>query len=84
MAKTSMEIVMSEDLKLRLEECAAIQAKPLQVFIQDALYTYVEDVEDGVQSNVALSENGLDFYSGRRGDSVDLADRVLEISRKTA
>ena len=84
MAKITMEIVLNEDLKCRLEACAALQEKTLQLFIQDALYTYVEDIEDGVMSNVALSEEGLQFYSGRRGDDIDLAGQILEVSRKTA
>lgn len=84
MAKTSMEIVMSEDLKQRLHAAAARHGKTVQAFAQEALYTYVEDIEDGVMSDVALTEAGLTFLLPEREGDVGLDSPVLEDRRKTA
>jgi predicted DNA-binding protein len=84
MAKTNMEIVLSEDLKRRLYLCAERTGKTSQEFVQDALYTYVEDIEDGVMSDVALAEDGLDFLNSEGGTPVALDRSVFETSRKTA
>ena len=84
MARTSMEIVMSDDLKWRLEACAEKMGKSVQEFAQEALYTYVEDMEDGVMSDVALAEEGLQYFlsEGDRSGGVDHS--VLEARRETA
>ncbi len=84
MGKTSMEIVMSDDLKERLRRCAEMRGKGIEEFAQEALYTYVEDIEDGVMSDVALSEDGLDFLLPEGGASLGVDRSVLEVSRKTA
>ncbi len=84
MAKTSMEIVMSEDLKRRLFTMAEQSGKTVQEFAQEALYTYVEDMEDGALSEVALTEEGLEFLLPEGRASVGVDRRVLETSRKTA
>ena len=84
MAKTSMEIVVSEDLERRLHTCAESRHKTVQEFVQEALYTYVEDIEDGVMSDVALTEEGLTYYLPE-GDAPRAVDhRVFETGRKTA
>jgi predicted DNA-binding protein len=84
MAKTSMEVVMSEDLKRRLQKCAETAGKTVQEFAQEALYTYVEDIEDGVMSDVALAENGLLHGNGRGEKAIGLDHSVFEAGRKTA
>ena len=84
MAKTSMEIVMSEDLKRRVHRCAEMRGKTVQEFAQEALYTYVEDIEDGVMSDVALTEEGLEFLVSEGGVPLGVDHSVLEVSRKTA
>ena len=84
MGKTSMGMVMSEDLKKRLEACAVQQGKTVQAFAQEALYTYVEDIEDGVMSDVALSEEGLKYLLPEGMDMDGMDDRVFQTSRKTA
>ncbi len=84
MAKTSMEIVMSEDLKERLHSIAARTGKTVQEFAQEALYTYVEDIEDGVMSDVAITEEGLLYAGNGKETGIGLDHQVLETSRKTA
>ena len=84
MAKTSMEIVMSEDLKQRLAAAAESQGKTVQAFAQEALYTYVEDIEDGAISDVALAEEGLLHLHPEGDQAVGLDRSVFEVSRKTA
>jgi predicted DNA-binding protein len=84
MAKTSMEIVMSSELKDRLHAVALKQGKTVQEFAQEALYTYVEDIEDGVMSDVALTEEGLKYYLTESEMPVALDHSVFEVSRKTA
>lgn len=84
MAKTSMEIVMSDDLKQRLIALAEKTGKTIQEFAQEALYTYVEDMEDGALSDVALTEEGLDFLLPEGETFVGLDHSVFEASRKTA
>ncbi len=84
MAKTSMEIVMSEDLKRRLHSAATQQGKTVQAFAQEALYTYVEDIEHGVMSDVALTDEGLIYLLPEREGAVGLDRSVLEAGRKTA
>ncbi len=84
MSKTSMEITMSEDLKERLHTRAAAAGKTVQEFAQEALYTYVEDMEDGALSDVALSEEGLVYGYPEGEKAVGLDHSVREASRKTA
>ena len=84
MAKTSMEIVMSDDLKRRLHEAAAKQGKTVQEFAQEALYTYVEDIEDGVMSDVVLSEEGITYLQPEGAQPVGVDRSVFEAGRKTA
>ena len=84
MAKTSMEVVMSEDLAQRLRRGAESRHKTVQDFVQEALYTYVEDMEDGAMSDVALTEEGLTYYLPE-GDAPRAVDhRVFETGRKIA
>ena len=84
MAKTSMEIVMSEDLKQRLHKAVKGKGKTVQEFAQEALYTYVEDIEDGVMSDIALADGGV-VYPPQEGDASVALDRsVFEAGRKTA
>ena len=84
MAKTSMKIVMSEDLKRRVHEVAEKSGKSVQEFAQEALYTYVEDIEDGAICDVALAEEGLDYLLPEGGPSVGVDRPVFAASRKTA
>ncbi len=84
MAKTSMEVVMSDDLMERLQAMATRQGKTVQEFVQEALYTYVEDIEDGVMSDVALTEEGLAYYLPEGETPVALDRSIFEVSRKTA
>ena len=84
MAKTSMEIVMSDELKRRFHTAAEQQGKSVQEFAQEALYTYVEDIEDGVMSYVALTEEGLERFKTEGVTPVALDNPVYEASRKTA
>lgn len=84
MAKTTMEIVLSTELKDRLQAAANEKGKSIYVFIQEALFTYVEDVEDGVMSYVALKEEGLEHFMEEGAIPVALDDSIYEASRKTA
>ena len=84
MAQTSMEIVLSEDLQRRIEAAAEKQSKTAREFIQEALYTYVEDLEDGVMSDVALSEEGLIYLLPEGEAQIAVDYPVLEAGRKTA
>ena len=84
MAKTSMEVTMSDDLKRRLHQCAERTGKTVQEFAQEALYTYVEDIEDGALSDVALTEQGLEFLHSEGGTPIAVDRSVFEDSRKTA
>ena len=84
MAWTTMEITLSEELKSRLEEAARSQQKELGEFVQEALFTYVEDIEDGVMAYVALKEDGLQHYLTEGVTPVALDDSIYQASRKTA
>lgn len=84
MAKTSMEVVMSDDLKKRLHDLAEKSGKTVQEFAQEALYTYVEDMEDGALSDIALNEEGLEYFNSKGERAVGLDRSVLEAGRKTA
>ncbi len=84
MAKTSMEIVMIADLKQRLHAAAAKLDKTVQEVAQDALYTYVEDIEDGVLSDVALAQEGLSYIPAEGAQPVALDRSVFQAGRKTA
>jgi predicted DNA-binding protein len=84
MSQTSMEIIMSEDLKERLLLAAGKHGKTVQEFAQEALYTYVEDIEDGVLSDVALADEGLTYLLPEREVSGGLDHSVFEAGRKTA
>ncbi len=84
MAQTSMDLVMSDDLKERLHAAAEKQGKGVQEFAQEALYTYVEDAEDGVLSYVALKEEGIEHVMEGGVTPVALDSAVYEASRKTA
>jgi predicted DNA-binding protein len=84
MGQTSMELIVSDDLKTRLTAAAQSRGESFEEFIEDALYTYVEDVEDGVMSDVALTEEGLTYFSAERARQHALDHPVFEASRKTA
>ena len=84
MAKTSMDLAMSEDLKSRLTKCAEMRGQSVEEFAQEALYTYVEDIEDGAMSDVALTEEGLEFLVSEGGIPVGMDRSVLQVGRKTA
>jgi len=84
MAWTTMEIVMSEELKQRLLDAAQKQEKEIGEFVQEALYTYVEDVEDGVMGYVALKEDGLEHFLTEGAIPVALDDSIYQAGRKTA
>jgi predicted transcriptional regulator len=84
MGQTSMEIIVSDDLKARLIAAAQSRGESFEEFIEDALYTYVEDVEDGVMSDVALTEEGLTYFSAERARQHALDHPVFEASRKRA
>ena len=84
MAKTSMEITMSEDLKQRLHAVAEQQGKSVQEAAQEALYIYVEDAEDGAMADVALTEEGLTFFSSDREEQRELDRKLFETSRAAA
>ena len=83
MSKTSMTITLSDDLKSRLVSAAGQQNKTVQEFVQEALYTYVEEIEDGVLSDVALSEEGLTYLLPEREASVGLEHSVFEAGQET-
>ena len=84
MAWTTMEIVMSEELKQRLHDAAQKRGKEIGEFVQEALFTYVEDIEDGVRAYVALKEDGLEHFLTEGVTPVALDDSIYEASRKTA
>ena len=84
MSWTTMEIVVSEELKERLHAAARTQDKEIGEFIQEALFTYVEDIEDGVMSYVALKEDGLEHYLTEGVTPVALDDSIYQAGRKTA
>lgn len=84
MAWTTMEVVVSDELKQRVLDAALQQGKEPGEFIQEALYTYVEDVEDGVMAYVALKEDGLEHYLTEGVLPVALDDSIYEARRKTA
>ena len=82
MSQTSMTITLSDDLKSRLVRAAGQQNKTVQEFVQEALYTYVEDIEDGVLSDVVLSEEGLTYLLPEGEASVGLEHSVFEAGQK--
>lgn len=84
MAWTTMEVVVSEELKERLQVAARRQDKEIGEFLQEALFTYVEDIEDGVMSYVALKEDGLEHYLTEGATPVGLDDSLYQAGRKTA
>lgn len=84
MSRTTMEIVLGEELQQRILSAAQSRNESVAEFIQDALYTYVEDIEDGVMSDVALTEEGLTYFSDERARQHALDHPVLEAGRKTA
>ena len=84
MAKTTMEITLSDELKQRLEAVAVQQGKSVNVVAQEALYIHVEDVEDGAMSDVALKEEGLTYFSAEREKQRGLDRALLETSRAAA
>lgn len=84
MGKITMEIAMSEDLQARIVAAAQTQGKTVQQFAQEALFTYVEDIEDGVMADVALTEEGRTFFSAEREQQRALDSAVFEAGRKTA
>ncbi len=47
-----------------------MRRKGIEEFAQEARYTYVEDIEDGVMSEVALSEDGLERSLPEGGASI--------------
>ena len=84
MAWTKLEVTLSEGLLARLEAAAGSQNKTLNLFTQEALFTYVEDVEDGVAGNIALTNDGLIHLATEGGLPIGVDDSVYEDSRKTA
>jgi len=83
-AKTSMEIVMSEDLKQRLLAIAPRTGKTVEEFVQEALYTYVEDYEDGLAAEEALKSAQTTITLSEMRKELALDRRDLEYSKKTA
>jgi predicted DNA-binding protein len=84
MAKTSMEIVMSEDLKERLIAIAPRAGKTVQEFAQEALYTFVEDYEDGLAVEEARKEGGSTFTQEEMEREFVLDNRLQALSKKIA
>lgn len=84
MAWITMEIVLSEELKQLLIDAARRQSEEIGEFVQEALYTYVEDIEDGVMAYVALKEDGLEHYLTEGAVPVALDDSIYQTGRKTA
>ena len=84
MGKTSMEITMSEDLKARLHAIAPKAGKTVQEFAQEALYTFVEDYEDGVLIEESRKEGGPVFTQEEMERELGLDDRLQGLSKKTA
>ena len=84
MAKTTMQIILSEDLEQRLHAAAESKGQSVEEFVQEALYTYVEDMEDGALAYVALQEEGLMFLQAEGASSGALDHSVFEARRKTA
>ena len=84
MAKTSMEITMSEDLKQRLIAVAPRAGKTVQEFAQEALYTFVEDYEDGLEAQEVLARNEPTISLEELEAKIALDDQVYQERRKTA
>ena len=84
MGKTSMEITMSDDLKARLQAIAPRVGKTVQEFAQEALYTFVEDYEDGIEAREVLARNEPTISLEDFEATLALEDQRLEDSRKTA
>lgn len=84
MAKTSMEITMSEDLKARLLAIAPKVGKTVQEFAQEALYTFVEDYEDGLAAKEAMAEGGATYTLEEVERELGLDHRNSRSSKKTA
>ena len=84
MAKTSMEITMSEDLKQRLIAVAPRAGKTVQEFAQEALYTFVEDYEDGLEAQEMLARNEPTISLEELEANIALDDQVYQERRKTA
>ena len=84
MSKVTIQIEVDEELKPRLIAAAQQRRETLDEFVEDALYIYVEDVEDGVMSDVALNEEGLTYFSAERAHQHALDHPLLEAGRKTA
>ena len=84
MGKTSMEIIMSDDLKARLIAIAPRVGKTVQEFAQEALYTFVEDYEDGLEAQEVLARNEPTISQGELEAEFALEDRVREERGKAA
>ena len=84
MGQTTMEIIMSDDLKARLFAVAPRAGKTVQEFAQDALYTFVEDYEDGLESQEVLARNEPTISQEELEAKFALEDQLLEDRRKTA
>ncbi len=84
MAKTSMEITMSEDLKQRLIAVAPRAGKTVQEFAQEALYTFVEDYEDGLEAQEVLARNEPTISLEELEAKIALDDQVYQERRKSA
>ncbi len=84
MAWTTMEIVMSEDLKRRLHEVAPRAGKTVQEFAQEALYTFVEDYEDGIAAEESMKSGEPTITLAELRNEHALDSRDFEVSRKTA
>ena len=84
MSQTSIEITMSEDLKERLFAIAPRAGKTVQEFAQEALYTFVEDYEDGLAANEAMAEGGPTYTLEEVERELGLDHRDSRSSKKTA
>ena len=83
-AKTSMEITMSEDLKVRLIAVAPRAGKTVQEFAQEALYTFVDNYEDGLEAQEVLARNEPTISQEELEAEFALEDQNHQERRKTA
>ncbi len=84
MTQTSMEISMSDDLQRRLHEIAPRAGKTVQEFVREAIYTFVEDYEDGLaaQASIMAQEPTISLHQMR--NELGLGNRDLGYSKNTA
>ena len=84
MAQTKLELVVSEELKQRLQAVATRLGKTTQQFAEEALNTFIEDYEDGLaaQESIAANESTISLQQMRK--ELGLDDRDFRYSKKTA